>query len=312
MKKNKKLRIYILSLVTCFLLISVYFGYRLITVLSADKTWIKDFNYQEGEIHKLYFNTFGVTECPFIPISVGDKEFRVGFDTGCGSGFSLTNAIEDKINFTYLSKIEALNRDGTHRGWAKNVLIDNLTVFGETYENINTYINDWTMLSSEKFNGLIGLTYFKSKVITLDYKGQRIAVSSNPIDYTKLNPDKYVVLPLYHTTTKGQEDLPFFNATYENKPVMVYLDTGKNYSYVLDENGKYSSNDKPTDFTDTNLTIGSLDLKLNHMTRVNDLAQGESLPYPVMIELNSDQIIKNNLLITFDLIEEKIIFCKLD
>jgi hypothetical protein len=311
MKKSKKLRIFITILITCIIFISVYFGYRLINVIGADKTWIKDFNYEDNEIHKLYFNSFGVTECPFIPITVGDNEFRVGFDTGCGSGFSLTNAIEDKIDFTYLSQIEALNRDGSHRGWSKNVLIDNLTVFGETYENINTFINDWTMLSSEKFNGLIGLTYFKSKVITLDYKGQRIAVSSNPIDYTNLNPDKYVVLPLYHTTTKGQEDLPFFQALYKNEPVIVYLDTGKNHSYILDENGKYSSNEKPTDFTDVDLTIGTLDLKLKHMTRVNDLAQGDGLPYPVIVELNSDQILKNNLLVTFDLIEQKIIFGKL-
>lgn len=39
-------------------------------------------------------------------------------------------------------------------------------------------------------------------------------------------------------------------------------------------------------------------------------AQGEGLPYPTMIELNSDQIWKCKLLVTIDLIEQKIIFRK--
>ena len=70
--------------------------------------------------------------------------------------------------------------------------------------------------SSHKFNGNIGQAYFKSKVITLDYVGRKIAVSSNPIDCTKLDTNKYVVLHLYKTTTKGQEDLLFFEAEYNN------------------------------------------------------------------------------------------------
>lgn len=184
-------------------------------------------------------------------------------------------------------------------------------VFGESFKNINTSIADWSMFSSSKFNGLIGLAYFDSKVITLDYIGHRIGISNKPIDYAKLDKDKYVVLPLYKTTSEGQQDLLFFEAEYNNQPVIVYLDTGKNYSYIYNSQCSSSMNDKPTKHHNVPLKIGSLELKLKGITEVNDIDQADGLPYTTMIEMNSDQIWKCKLLVTVDLIDQYIIFRKL-
>jgi hypothetical protein len=41
------------------------------------------------------------------------------------------------------------------------------------------------------------------------------------------------------------------------------------------------------------------------------MAQAEGLPYPNMVELNSHQIWKCKLLVTIDLIDQKIIFRRL-
>jgi hypothetical protein len=292
-------------------LVSVFGAYEYIPRILADKSWISDLGYEEDEVHTLSFDRFGKRSCPQIPVNIGDDKYKLGFDTGCGSGIFFTNAVEDKIDFDLISETEALNRDGSHRGWEKRVTINEISVFGDNYKNIETSISDWSMFSSEKFNGTIGLAYFKSKVITLDYSGHRIAVSNNAIDYTKLDPDKYVVLPLYRSTSEGQQELPFFEAEFNNEPIIIYLDTGKNYSYRLDTNCDRSMQDKPTDLFDTPLTIGSLELMLQDITVVNDIAQADGLPYQTMIELNSDQIWKCNLLITFDMIEQKIIIRKL-
>lgn len=165
------------------------------------------------------------------------------------------------------------------------------------------------MYSSSPFNGSLGLHYFQSKVVTLDYEGHRIAVSSHPIDYSKL-PDDYVVLSLYRPTSTGQESLPFFEAELNDEPIMVHLDTGKNYSYIYNAEGQYSMSEKPSKFCDASLKIGGEDLILFDIAEVNDMAQAEGLPYSTMIELNSDQIWKNHLLVTFDLIAQKIILRK--
>lgn len=115
---------------------------------------------------------------------------------------------------------------------------------------------------------------------------------------------KYTVLPLYITTSQGQQDLLFFEANYNNQPIIVYLDTGKNYSYLYNSGCGSSLGDKPTKLYDIPLEIGSLKLTLKDVAEANDFAQADGLPYPTKIELNSDQIWKCKLLVTVDLIEQ--------
>lgn len=309
MKIKSKTLIIAMTLISILIVsVSGYFVYGYIQMLFADKTWVTDLRYKESEIHKLTFNFVGDRSCPQIPVKVGTDEYKLGFDTSCGVGISFTNIIQDKIDYTVLNKAEALNRDGSHEGWITNVKIN---VFGDTYKNINASISDWSMYSSQKFNGNIGLSYFKSKVITLDYEGHKIAVSNNRIDYSKLDCNKYVVLPLYRTTHKGHEDLLFFEGEYNNEPIIVYLNTSKNYSYLYNPNCNNSIGQKPTKLFNIPLKIGNMNLTLKNITEANNFEQEEELPYQTMVELNSNQIWQCNLLVTLDLIDQKIIFRRL-
>lgn len=258
-------------IVLCFVILLVT-GYRHFKIESADSTWITDLGYEDSEIYQLTFHLIGDRSCPEIPVQIGNAEYRLLFDTGCGCGIFFTNVLEDKLEYTLLGEIEELNRDGSHCGWSERVIVDEFAVLGDTYRDIETSISNWTMFSSRKFKGAIGLTYFKSKIITLDYSGHRIAVSSNPIDYSKLNPDKYVVLQLHKTSSQGEEDLPFFEAEYNGEPVMVYLDTGKNYSYIYNPNSEYSMADKPKDFLNVPIKIGNVEIMLYDIVEVYDIA----------------------------------------
>lgn len=306
--KSKK-RLYIVLLIIA-LFFAGYFGTLGFKRLFADRSWIADFGYNENEIHRLSFHFSGSRSCPEIPVQINDKEFKLGFDTGCGSGLGLTNALEKEIVYDLIGQTEQLNRDGSHRGWSKRVFLEEINVFGEAYDEVETNISDWKMFSSSEFNGLIGLVYFQSRVITLDYPGHRIAVCNRPIDETKLDTDKYVILPLYRSTSKNQGTLPFFQVEYDGKPAMAYLDTGKNYSYVYDPACEMSISNRPSDFTDIPIKIGSMEMTLKDVGKVNNLAQAEGLPYPTMIEFNSDQIWRCGLLVTIDLIDHRIIFRK--
>lgn len=312
MKFKSRVTIVVIGVFSILIMLTIgFFIERNLVILFENNTWNEDLGYEDNEIYNLSFNLIGDRSCPEIPIDVGNNEFGLMFDTGCGAGILFTNVVEDKIDYTLLNKTEALNRDGSHRGWNKGIKIDEIKVFGEAFKNITTSVADWSMFSSTKFNGLIGLSYFDSKVITLDYADNKIGVSSNPIDYTKLEADKYVVLPLYKATTQGQQDLLFFEAECNDQPIIVYLDTGKNYSYLYNPDCSTVIGEKPDKVFDIPLKIGSMKLMLKDMSEVNDIAQADGLPYPTMIELNSDQIWKCNLLVTIDLIEKKIIFSKL-
>lgn len=305
--KHKKL-IFSLSslLILAFLITGGYLLFQYIPVLTADKSWIQDFGYQEEEVHDLSLDRAG---CPVIPIKIAGNEIPFTFDTGSNPGFLLTNLMEKKVDYTLLGQTEQLYRDGSHRGWSKTVRLNEFSVFGKSHVDVETTLADWEMFSSDKFNGLIGLKYFSSQVITLDYTGRKIAVTSHSIDYNKLDKKKYVVLPLLKSNQDGQKNLLFFEATFDGEPITIYLDTGKNHSYLHNSESTYSPGaGKPnTPKRDITIVMNDMKLVLKGVLEAN-LAQAADLPHPVTFELNSDQIKKNNLLVTIDLISQRIIF----
>lgn len=308
--KAKIIMFFLLAiLIWVFLVISGHV-FSPLSILTKDKSWLKDFGYQQGEIFDLRFDRSG---CPVIPVTIEENQFLFTFDTGCGSGFLMTSLMEEKVHYTFLGQTEQLNRDGSHRGWSKTVLLDQFTVLGKSYTDVQTTIADWDMFSSEEFNGLIGLKYFASQVITLDYEGRKFAVTDRPIDYGKLDTKKYVALPLLKSNQGGMEHLLFFEAMLNEEPMIVYLDTGKNHSYIHSSNSSYSPGTGKPDTLKKNITISLNDMRLplNGVLEVN-LAQVSDLPYPLIIELNSDQILLNNLLITIDLITQQIVFQRLE
>ncbi len=278
-------------------------------VLMPGSAWISDLGYEKGEVYPLTFNWDDERSCPQIPVRAGGSEYAPLFDTGCGIGMLLTNVVEDSIPHTFLEQTEALNRDGSHQGWIKRVVVEELDIFGDTYKSVKANIADWTMFASQPFDGNVGLAYFQKRTVTLDYAGHKIAVSRNPIDYTSLDPDKYTVLSLYRSTSRGQGDLLFFPVELDGKLAMAYLDTGKNYSYVYDpECGLSIMERPPSGLKNVSLKLGGKEIMLKDVAQVNDLPQAQGLPYPTMVELNSDQIWKCKLIVTIDLIDQKIIF----
>jgi len=88
---------------------------------------------------------------------------------------------------------------------------------------------------------------------------------------------------------------------------MIYLDTGKNYSFSYDPDSSQRIGEKPSEFIDIPVTIGERELLLEDIVPVRNLAQAEGLPHPTMIEMNSDQIWKNKLVVTLDLVDQKVI-----
>ena len=66
---------------------------------------------------------------------------------------------------------------------------------------------------------------------------------------------------------------------------------------------------KPDARYEAGVTVGEMALVLHDISKA-DLAQAAGLPYPTMIEFNSDQIWDHDLIVTFDLIEDNIILKK--
>ncbi len=294
----------ILSLVVLLLVFTGIVFYVLNNPKEED--WIDTFGFLNSQVYELEFNEIG---CPMVPVMIGDKTVPLFFDTGCSSGLTLTDVLEDSIDYELIGQTEQLNRDGSHRGWSKKITLDQFSVFGKEFTDITTTMVDWEMISSKEFQGLLGIKYFDASVITLDYAKRKIAINSQPIDYVSLDNDQYVVLPLLKTSNQMQENLLFFEASYQGEDIVVYLDTGKNHSFVHNPDSTYAPGAGRPQKVIKKLTlqIQDMEVTLSDVYEAN-LAQAEGLPNSIYLELNSDQLLRNGMVFTIDLIEDKIIF----
>jgi predicted aspartyl protease len=262
-------------------------------------SWINDFNYKENQIRN--FSSSSSTHCPFIPIFINGQEVSILFDTGNSQGLSLTTAITDKINYEVTGTSNTLNADGTYRGDIQLIKIENINIFGKEYSNVKSSISDWRIFSSEQFNGLLGLEYFRNKIVTLDYKNNKIAVTDKEIDYKKLSTEKYTIVPLIRSNIANRSDILYFQGEVNGEKSIIYLDTGYSHSIIdLKENNNLKADNT------AQIKIDNKQYQFKNL-RCQEIKRGESFEYPTKFIIGSDILKSNNFLITIDKIQNKLI-----
>lgn len=288
-----------------------FFAGRMIYIKSADTSWIEALGYSGDEIYSLKSDKAG---CPQIPVQLGSDTYYFSFDTGCDSEIVLTNALEGNFDYTVTEEIEQLNRDGSHRGWSYGINIGELKLFDRIHNNIDSVMIDWKMSSSDKFNGLVGTKMFENSVVTLDYRARLIGVSENAPDYSDLPKEKYAVVPILRTDTEGQENLVFFECELNGEKAVIYIDTGKNVSYIHNPDSDYivgsNTGSRPdTARADAVVNVGGFSFELKGAYEA-DIAQYDDFGTILGAELNSDQIARNDLVICFDFVNNNLVFFK--
>lgn len=268
--------------------------------------WTAELNYQAAEIHPLSLNW--VHE-PLVPVKIDGVEFQVVFDTGCSKGFSLTNAVEDKINCPVTGTATEYNADGSYRGKSKIIKIKEVEIFGEFYRDITTTLADWKMYGSVKFNGLLGLKYFRNKRVTLDYKNKKLAISERPVLPGSLDTRKYLVLPLLAPPVR-HGDLVYFKGEVNGQKSVIYLDTGSSRSFVdvrvLKEHElpKEEIPERKRKSKLVKLKIAGYPFEFNNI-RIKKIERGTNFDLPVRFKIGAD--ILKNFSITIDKIDQRLI-----
>lgn len=306
-KKKRKKKFFLFIILTILLIIICLLIARFIWLYSADTSWIEDFGYNDSEVYTLKLDKAGI---PQFPVLIDEDTYYFDFDTGCSNDIVVTDVLKDKIDYSLLEQIEELNRDGSHRGWSNHISINSIQIFNQEYHDIRCSMIDWKMSSSYKFSGLLGTELFKKKLITLDYRARKIGIS-NTSQYNLINSEKYTIVPILYTNRKGQEDLIFFECKLNGENIIAYIDTGKNISYIHNSSSEYivgESTGKPqTNTTNATIMIDNISFHFSHLYEVN-MPQNYGFNYPIAIEINSDQFIRNDIVVTFDFINNYIIF----
>lgn len=268
--------------------------------------WIQRLKYSQDEIYPI---KLALNNIPLVTININETPIDIFFDTGNSHGLGLTTAIEGKIEYKIIKTTRSTWPDGSYRGESKIITVSSLGVFGDVYKNVEVVFSDWKMYSSLKFNGLLGLKYFRRKRVTLDYQNEKIAVSEKPLTNAALQNSHDTVVQLLDPPERHM-DLIYLIGRVNGQETVIYLDTGSSASFIdpriIDKNDIIKEN-KRSLVKDIKFSINGFGFKVRRM-RVMELRRGMNFKYPVRVRLGSDVL--KDFLITIDKMTNRIIFHK--
>ena len=292
----------------------IVFGIAILGIVAAflgsleeqQMKWTEKWDYRPEEVFQIKLQSNSI---PLVQVKVNDSPLWLIFDTGCSTGFSLTSAVEEKIAHKITGRSTELNPDGTYRGETKLTTISSLEVFGEKYVPVETSFTDWRIFSTLKFNGLLGLGYFKGKRITLDYKAKKIGVTDRPlVDATAHNFSSGVASLL--EASGSQAGLIYALGQVRGRPTVIYLDTGSSASFIDPSMVDASEVKKGKRYLlaeNIEMSIGGFSFTAKRL-RVQEQRRDVNFEYPQTAKLGSDVL--RDFLITIDKITGKLFLAK--
>lgn len=265
--------------------------------------WMEYLDYRENEVYPIKLQ---INFIPLVQVKVNSSPLWVKFDIGCSEGFSLTTAVETQIEYKIKGTTTERWPDGSYRGESKIVTIDSLQIFGDEYSCVETSLSDWRIFSTLKFNGLLGLGYFKDKRVTINYKTKKIGITERPLVYDSLKRRSGGIASLLDPPF-SQRDLIYVLGKANGQTAVIYLDTGSSASFIdpdfLGDREVFQGKRGPM-VRKTLVSIGGLEFHVPEM-RVQEQERGVHFAYPVAAKIGSDVL--KEFLLTIDKITNRII-----
>lgn len=174
---------------------------------------------------------------------------------------------------------------------------------------METSFTDWRIFSTLKFNGLLGLKYFKDKRVTIDYKEKRIGITERPFLYRAISDNSAAVVPLLEASG-SQADLIYVLGRVKGQRTAIYLDTGSSASFIdpsMLDTSEIRKGKRYLFTENVEMSIGDFPFTVKRL-RVQQQRRGVNFAYPQTVKLGSDVI--RDFLITIDKITNRLILQK--
>jgi len=252
--------------------------------------------YSESEKHHLSFeNIFTVPE---IMVYFEEKKYPFQFDFGNNGNITITTNICDSIEYEITDTISTYTPDGKIRGQVFSIIIPEFSTLNQSFVGEIGTLSDWTIYSTNPFNGLIGLKYLDNKCFTLSYPQKILAVSKHSILPELKNEQRDTIhMEYYKLHPYGVH----FKGKVNDRIAIIYFDTGKSHSAInqnLVPSDKIVSDKSGTFYNGTiNIEIGGRSFSI-YYPRVKNTNRNIESNLPVGIEIGSD--ILKYFLLTID------------
>ncbi len=252
--------------------------------------------YDENEKHHLSFdNIFSIPE---VPVYFEEKKYPFQFDFGNNGNIIITTNICDSIEYNITDTTFTYTPDSKIRGKVFSVIIPEFQVLNQYFVNENGTLSDWSIYSTNPFNGLIGLKYLDNKCFTLSYPLKVLAVSNHSIVTEMRNGNRDLIQMEYY---KMHPYGVHFKGRVNDQVAIIYFDTGKSHSainqnlvssdrIVSDKSGSFYNGSVKIEIGSRNFTI--------YYPKVKNTNRNVESNLPVGIEIGSD--ILKYFLLTID------------
>ncbi len=252
--------------------------------------------YGKNEKHHLSFdNIFSIPE---VMVYFKEKKYPFQFDFGNSGNITITTNICDSIEYHITDTIFTYTPDGKIRGQVISVIITEFKTLNQSFVGEIGTLSDWTIFSTNPFNGLVGLKYLDNKCFTLSYPRKILAVSNHSIVPELKNGQIDTIHMEYYKMH------PFgvhFKGRVNDQAAIIYFDTGKSHSAInqnLVPSEKIVSDKSGAFYNGTvNIEIGGRSFSI-YYPRVKNTSRNIESNLPVGIEIGSD--ILKYLLLTID------------
>jgi antitoxin component YwqK of YwqJK toxin-antitoxin module len=252
--------------------------------------------YDENEKHHLSFdNVFSIPE---VLVYFEEKKYPLQFDFGNNGNITITTNICDSIEYKITDTTFTYTPDGQIRGQVFSVIIPEFRSLGQSFVNETGTLSDWTIYSTNPFNGLIGLKYLDNKCFTLSYPQKILAISNHSIVPELKNGKRDLIhLEYYKMHPYGVH----FKGKVNDREAIIYFDTGKSHSAInqnLVPSDRIVSDKSGAFYNDTvDIEIGGRSFSV-YYPRVKNTNRNIDSNLPVGIEIGSD--ILKYFLLTID------------
>lgn len=243
-------------------------------------SWQLPFRYTAEELHGIEIGEFGF---PYVPVTIGGKDFVLPFDTGNTIGLSLSSEQFDKLRLATADTYDRRNSAGEVVGTLRVGEPQEVTVLDRDLGRRPIYEFDHPTLQ-----GLVGPDFMVHGHFTLDYGSKWIAVSQSPLPGTIPG---FLAMPLVRS--HRHPALILVRGAIGRERVLLELDTGKSRSVINPQfAARLGLEPSQEGVRIDGIRIGNLRYSVPSAKLVDQTGIDPDLPEPIMAGLGSDILSK--------------------
>lgn len=182
-------------------------------VAGQQPAWVEQLGYRADQVFGAWRGRSGM---PFVDVTIGERTWRLLFDTGNTVGLTLATNVLDQLGLPEEGRWDSFGSDGRKIGTYRRARAPSVRLLGRTLTDQPIY-----EFSDSGLVGLVGTDALPGDRFTLDYRAELLAVGTSAVGPL---PAGSFALPL--TRSRRHPRMILAMGRVNGRAVLIEFDTG--------------------------------------------------------------------------------------